>query len=916
MALARRYSVNGRSHAWVHRGFNDFARGRFGSGGDNLYVNAKGIIETIHRTDVNNDGFVDIVLPNSHGYIERGPTWIYTQAEGAGQNWPRRELPNDSGWMSRIADVDGDGYPDLIVVNGENGVTSELNSYVYWGGPAGLTGERTELSTAGAYDVAAVDLAGSGRLSLIFPSAWVDHHNRGMSRPIQVYAQVAPRRFKDATAHYGLTGVAATAIACEDLNGDGWPELVVCNYRREFEYDTESFVYWGSADGFDARAPLRLPSHYAMQAVLADLNGDGRKEIIFAGGSRIDIYWNDRGRFDPANRTILEAEGNTTMFCVGAIRVAVADVDGDGSNELLVAGRDGVQIRSRRDLTAVQQLLPLPHCGWLEAVDLDGDGRPDIVASRYQDGRTYETESAIFWNGPEGFSPARVTWLPTRGAMGCTAGDLDGDGRPEVIFNNTMGGLSQFNPDFPLYVYLGNAQHAYSPARRLELPTGGSTNTYVIADLDLDGYADLAFPSSDGVRVFHGGPDGLRPDRYTVLTAQGQPFGYVLVADLNRDGWLDLLAVPWTYDTQPETMAKASVIFWGGPDGFAAERATGLPTFCQGNGHLADVNNDGWLDFLYGDSRGYLGVYLGGPNGFSPERMWKIPLEGTDVAWVAAINSADLNGDGWPDLIVDVMGHYSRRPSGFFLLYGGPDGFSPERIVFQPTAASSVRVSVADVNRDGRLDLLVPAYSTQFSRELPAYIYWGKEDGFDFAHPLVIQCDSSCAFMAVDITGNGYLDVLAVCHRNDLGHQVDSFLFWNGPAGLSFERVSRLPGLGPHLASSRDFGNALTREPVEHYISPALELSGRLWPARLSWDAEIPDGTALKFQLRWAETEPGLESAPWQGPDGEDSYYEHPGQAISGTDACAGWMQYRAVFVSPNGCRSPRLREVTISCAC
>ena len=165
--------------------------------------------------------------------------------------------------------------------------------------------------------------------------------------------------------------------------------------------------------------------------------------------------------------------------------------------------------------------------------------------------------------------------------------------------------------------------------------------------------------------------------------------------------------------------------------------------------------------------------------------------------------------------------------------------------------------------------------------------------------------------MAVDITGNGYPDVLAVCHRNDLGHQVDSLLFWNGPEGLSLDRVTRLPGLGPHLASSRDFGNAFTREPVESYISPPHPLDGQL-PARISWDADVPDKTALKFQLRWAETEQGLASAPWRGPDGEESFYERSGQEIRQAETGAAWLQYKAVFVSPNGCRSPELREVRI----
>ncbi|MBT4499929.1 MAG: VCBS repeat-containing protein [Gemmatimonadetes bacterium] len=901
----------GEKTAWMHRGFEEFSRGRFDNGGDNLYVNARGIIEMIHRYDVNDDGYVDIILPNSHGYIERGPTWIYTQSAGEGSDWPRRELPNDSGWMSRVADVDGDGHPDLIVVNGENGVTSELDSYVYWGGSEGLTGERTEFPTAGAYDVAAVDFAGKGCMDLIFPSAWVDHHNAGEPRLMQVYEQVEPRRFVDVSEHHGLVGVAALSVACKDLDGDGHPDLVVANYREGFEYDICSFVYRGTADGFDAATPLRLPSHCAMQVVLGDLNNDGLDEIAFTGGDRIYIYWNRNGTFQADDCTILQAEGNSTMFCRGAIRAAIADVDGDGRNELLIASLEGIQIRSQEDLGVVAGLLPMRYCGWVEAADLDGDGRLDLVTSRYQNGKSYEAESAIFWNGPDGFDADRVTWLPTAGAVGCAAGDLDGDGRPEIIFNNTMGGPSQFDTDFPAYVYLGNEKCEYSTSRRLELPTGGGTNTYVLADLDLDGYADLVLVSPEGLRIFHGGPDGLQPDRYSILPGRGQMIHYVLVGDFDRDGWLDLLAVAYTYDDKPETMANSSVIFYGSPTGFTPDHSAVVPTFCGGNALLADLNNDGWIDLVVYDKRGHLSVQFGGPEGFSQERMWKIPLDGSGAGGVAAINCADLNGNGWLDLIAVVMGHYTRGDSGFYILYGGPDGYSPERIEFHSTDASSILVSVADLDGDGNLDLLVPAYSTRFSRELPAHVFWGNGKTFDFENPLAIPCDSSCAFMAVDITGNGYRDLLTVCHRNDLGHQVESLLFWNGPEGISFDQVTRLPGLGPHLTSPRDFGNAYTREPLENYISPPYDTGG-LKPTRLSWKAETPEKTQLEFQLRGAESAERLEDARWEGPEGEGSFYQEPGEGIAAGERKGRWLQYKATLISLNGCRSPRLEEVRV----
>ena len=413
------------SSRWIHRGFHAFRPGEFDNGGDNLYVTAAGTVEWIHRTDTNGDGHVDLVFPNSHGYDERGPTWIYTQPNVPGGEWGRRELPNDSGWMSLPVDLDGDGHLDLVVINAENGVTSELSSYVYWGGPGGLTGERVELPTAGAYDVATADLTGNGLPDLIVPSAWVDHHNAGEPRPLHVFLQTAPRVFEDATVRFAIPGVAALAVACADLDGDGELELVVANYREGFEYDTDSFIYRRRGEGFAVDRPLRLPTHYAMQVELADLDGDGASEVIFAGGNQVQIYWNRGGRFSPDDRTILPVEGNWTLFTQGAVRVAAVDVDGDGRDELLVVTSDGVQIRAAAALDQVRQTLPLPNCSWLSAADLNGDGRIDLIASRLEDGRSYETESVVFWNGPEGFSEGRVTTLPTKGAMGSTAAVLD-----------------------------------------------------------------------------------------------------------------------------------------------------------------------------------------------------------------------------------------------------------------------------------------------------------------------------------------------------------------------------------------------------------------------------------------------------------------------------------------------------------
>ena len=846
----------------------------------------------------------DIVIPNTHGSLDRGPTRIFRLAPdattGPDAAWDSSDLPNESGWLSRAVDLDGDGYLDLIVVNGENGVTSELTSYVYWGGPGGLSGERTELPTTGAYDVIVADLDGDGRLDLLLTSAWTDHHNEGRPRPLQAYLQRDWRRFVDGTAEVGLGGVAAVALATGDVLGRGTLDLVVANLRTEYLPDTDSYVYPGRRSddqrgGFE-REPLRLPTHAASQVLLADLDGDGRPEILFAGGDQVRIYWNGPGGVSADRSTTIEVTGLQTQFRTGAISIAVADVDGDGRPDLLVAGATDIQCRAAGALETVAWSLPVPFVASLHVVDLDGDGRPELVASVHENETSYDVESLVFWNGAgsEPYSPARVSRLPVNGAMGATSADLDGDGRPELILNGTVSGPTSRWKEFPVFVYPGRAgdPRDFDPDRRIDLHSGGETYAYAIADLDLDGHADLVLARIYGVRIFPGGPDGVRPDRWYELPITTGYCMQVHVADLDRDGWLDLVALVQTYDDREETRADSTRIFWGGPDGYSLERSTVLPTTSYGAGYLADFDRDGFLDLAWLERDGTLAIMFGGPDGIPTQRVERISL-GTN-AWALHLGAADLDGDGWLDLVVGIAGHYSRSRETMRILWGGPEGYHLARSTRYDAGYSPGQPTAARLGADEALTLILPAYSSEAARELPWELLRFRGREIDHAATRRVPGYGSCHVLPIDLDGDGWTDLLVSNHRRNEVHDADAIVYWGGPDGIDEARTTHLPGWGPHYLTMRDPGNALDRGPIEWYVSPPLALGGR---RVLGWgvDADVPDGTALTIEVRVGHNRAMLEQATWSIDPPAD------GQRL---------LQYRAGFASRTGARSPRLRSV------
>ena len=163
---------------------------------------------------------------------------------------------------------------------------------------------------------------------------------------------------------------AAVAVAIADLNGDAWPEIVVANQRVDYHVTVDrfqqSFIYWGSQQGYASSSRTTLKTINCADVVVADVNQDTFPDIVFAnegnepGESGAVIYLgNGQGDFSGDHR--LELPG---LYTAG---VEVSDLNADGFAEVILANMYRLE------------------------------GKPDPPTSNRVD--TYRVNSSIYWGG-------------------------------------------------------------------------------------------------------------------------------------------------------------------------------------------------------------------------------------------------------------------------------------------------------------------------------------------------------------------------------------------------------------------------------------------------------------------------------------------------------------------------------------
>jgi Bacterial Ig-like domain (group 3)/FG-GAP-like repeat len=365
--------------------------------------------------------------------------------------------------------------------------------------------------------------------------------------------------------------------------------------------------------------------------------------------------------------------------------VAVADVNGDGKPDLLVAVpcpqldcEGEVDVMLGNGDGTFQPVVVFGSGGafpqWIAVGDLNGDGKPDVVVvncAAVGSGHGCSGSGAdglvavLLGNGDGTFRRAAVTY-DSGGVQpdSVAIADVNGDGKPDLVVANCAPTGTDNCGGGPangvVGVLLGNGDGTYQPVMTYD--SGGElTTSAAIADVNGDGKMDVLVTNecagtgcnSGSVSVLLGNGDG------TYQAAKGYNSGpggahSVAVADVNHDGKPDLVLADLC-EQGDCTQGSVGVLLGNGDGSFQPVVSYASGGYQARSIAVADVNLDGKLDLLVANSciiggcpKGEVGVLLGNGNGtFQTVRTYG--SGGTDVSSIAV---ADVNGDGRPDLLV------------------------------------------------------------------------------------------------------------------------------------------------------------------------------------------------------------------------------------------------------------------------
>ncbi len=525
--------------------------------------------------------------------------------------WPRTlvtEKASDEG--IDVADIDGDGLPDIVAAKGAK--------YVAWWRNPGDAAEpwvRNIIGTTKPFDadrVEAADIDGDGKTDIVVtqervPGDEPDANLYWFRQPKDPTSDSWPRQRL-------LTEYSLNNLDAADMDGDGDIDLVTAEHKGPL-LRLQLLENNGRGDFLIREIDRGKESH--LGTLTADMDGDGDRDIVSIAWDRYqDVHlWRNDCLDPPTPVCWKQVSNHSEAFAQAGVgpqsSALVADLDKDGRDDFVIAGWDRktsmVWFRSTPD--GPQRYLIDDRQSHIEAggdtFDMDGDGDLDIVQ-----GGSWNTNEVWWWENPYPKHVPSEPW-PRHTVKDWgenqhhdqIVGDFDGDGAPELVFWNQQA-RALFLADVP------DKPRDQAPWELLEIwswPRGENHEGLAKADLDLDGKDDLIgggywFKHIQG-NEFQAHPvdpdygfsrsaagDLIEGGRPEILLGSGDGKGPLNLYEWRDDGW---------------------------------RRSTLIPDLDHGHSlQIGDINGDGYLDIytaemhtpgpasacrqfvLYGDGRG------------------------------------------------------------------------------------------------------------------------------------------------------------------------------------------------------------------------------------------------------------------------------------------------------------------------
>ena len=504
-----------------------------------------------------------------------------------------------------IADFDGDGKPDLAV---NSGVDHTIYIYRNISTNGFLTTNSfappvvLQLGTGGEWGMVAADVDGDGKPDLVF----LDYNSNVVSvlQNLCTPGIITTNSFGPRVNF--TVGSNPEGVAVQDLNGDGKPEIVTANTSSGTISVLRNIGAAGiiTTDSFAPAVNFTGPTSIRDVAI-ADLDGDGKPDVVTVN------YVNGNDNVVSVFRNV-SAPGNIAFASrvdfsgpIFGYKLAIGDMDGDGKLDVVfVSFANGQTVSVYRNTSTPGSITANSFAsrvdfdvgGWGNGValgDLDGDGKPDVAVPT-----KLPSHFSLFRNvsTPGSFASssfgARLDSASGSSPYGVAIGDLDGDGRPDVVYanngDNTMSVCQNVIP------FSGSPIITSQPASSTNIV--GTTATFTVAAA-----GSISFDyqwSENGTNI-----DGATASTLTLTNVQlSQNGNYYSVLVTNLYGATNSLAAVLTVNPPPPSVAAPSgLVAWWPAEGNANDIIGGNngtmingATFVTGEaGQAFSFNNSG-----------------------------------------------------------------------------------------------------------------------------------------------------------------------------------------------------------------------------------------------------------------------------------------------------------------------------------